>query len=157
MALDVKGKKVLVIGDRDGIPGQAIETCLENTGAEVIFSSTECFVWTAAGAMDLENQRRVKEAADNYGPENVVVLIGAAEGEAAGLAAETVTNGDPTYAGPLTNVQLGLAVYHAVEPEFKALVDEKVYEEQIGMMEMILDVDDIIEEMTDIRKQYSKY
>lgn len=44
MALDVKGKKVLVIGDRDGIPGQAIETCLENTGAEVIFSSTECFV-----------------------------------------------------------------------------------------------------------------
>lgn len=157
MALDVKGKKVLVIGDRDGIPGQAIETCLENTGAEVIFSSTECFVWTAAGAMDLENQRRIKEAADNYGPENVVVLIGAAEGEAAGLAAETVTNGDPTYAGPLTNVQLGLAVYHAVEPEFKALVDEKVYEEQIGMMEMILDVDDIIEEMTDIRKQYSKY
>lgn len=107
--------------------------------------------------MDLENQRRIKEAADNYGPENVVVLIGAAEGEAAGLAAETVTNGDPTYAGPLTNVQLGLAVYHAVEPEFKALVDEKVYEEQIGMMEMILDVDDIIEEMTDIRKQYSKY
>lgn len=157
MALDVKGKKVLVIGDRDGIPGQAIETCLENTGAEVIFSSTECFVWTAAGAMDLENQRRVKEAADNYGPENVVVLIGAAEGEAAGLAAETVTNGDPTYAGPLTNVQLGLAVYHAVEPEFKALVDEKVYEEQIGMMEMILDVDDIISEMKDIRDQYSKY
>lgn len=157
MALDVKGKKVLVIGDRDGIPGQAIETCLENTGAEVIFSSTECFVWTAAGAMDLENQRRIKEAADNYGPENVVVLIGAAEGEAAGLAAETVTNGDPTYAGPLTNVQLGLAVYHAVEPEFKALVDEKVYEEQIGMMEMILDVDDIISEMKDIRDQYSKY
>ncbi|KRM94709.1 hypothetical protein FC24_GL000279 [Loigolactobacillus rennini DSM 20253] len=107
--------------------------------------------------MDLENQRRVKEAADNYGPENVVVLIGAAEGEAAGLAAETVTNGDPTYAGPLTNVQLGLAVYHAVEPEFKALVDEKVYEEQIGMMEMILDVDDIISEMKDIRDQYSKY
>lgn len=107
--------------------------------------------------MDLENQRRIKEAADNYGPENVVVLIGAAEGEAAGLAAETVTNGDPTYAGPLTNVQLGLAVYHAVEPEFKALVDEKVYEEQIGMMEMILDVDDIISEMKDIRDQYSKY
>ena len=49
--------------------------------------------------MDLENQKRVKEFADNFGPENVVVLLGAAEGEASGLAAETVTNGDPTYAG----------------------------------------------------------
>ncbi len=107
--------------------------------------------------MDLENQRRVKEAAETYGAENVVVLIGAAEGEAAGLAAETVTNGDPTYAGPLTNVQLGLAVYHVVEPEFKELVDDKVYDEQVGMMEMILDVDDITAEMTDIRNDYSKY
>lgn len=107
--------------------------------------------------MDLENQRRVKEAAENFGAENVVVIIGAAEGEAAGLAAETVTNGDPTYAGPLTNVQLGLAVYHIIEPEIKSIVDEAVYEEQVGMMEMILEVDDIIEEMTEIRNEYSKY
>ena len=157
MTLDFKNKKVLVIGDRDGIPGQAIEACIEGTGADVIFSSTECFVWTAAGAMDLENQRRVKEAAENFGAENVVVLIGAAEGEAAGLAAETVTNGDPTYAGPLTNEQLGLAVYHAVEPEFKEVVDPDVFEEQIGMMEMVLDVDDIIEEVSEMRNQYAKY
>ena len=45
--------------------------------------------------MDLENQKRVKEFAEQYGPENVVVLLGAAEGEASGLAAETVTAGDP--------------------------------------------------------------
>ena len=38
------GKKVIVIGDRDGIPGPAIEECLKTAGAEVIFSSTECFV-----------------------------------------------------------------------------------------------------------------
>ncbi len=69
--------------------------------------------------MDLENQKRVKEFAEEYGPENVVVMLGAAEGEAAGLAAETVTAGDPTYAGPLTGVQLGLRVYHACEPEVK--------------------------------------
>ena len=65
--------------------------------------------------MDLENQKRVKDFAEQYGPDNVVVVLGAAEGEAAGLAAETVTNGDPTYAGPLTEVQLGLTVYHVVE------------------------------------------
>ena len=65
--------------------------------------------------MDLENQKRVKEFAEQYGPENVVVILGAAEGEAAGLAAETVTAGDPTFAGPLAGVQLGLTVYHICE------------------------------------------
>ena len=103
--------------------------------------------------MDLENQKRVKEFAEEYGPENVVVIVGAAEGEAAGLAAETVTAGDPTFAGPLTGVQLGLTVYHVCEPEMKEEFDEAVYDEQVSMMEMVLDVDDIISEMQDIRDQ----
>ncbi len=38
------GKKVLVIGDRDGIPGPAIDECLKTTGAEIAYSATECFV-----------------------------------------------------------------------------------------------------------------
>jgi len=107
--------------------------------------------------MDLENQRRVKEFAEQYGPENVVVIIGAAEAEAAGLAAETVTAGDPTYAGPLTGVSLGLAVYHICEEAIKNIVDETVYDEQISMMEMVLDVDEIVKEMETIRSQYSKF
>lgn len=40
----LEGKKVIAIGDRDGIPGQAIAACAESAGAEIIFSSTECFV-----------------------------------------------------------------------------------------------------------------
>lgn len=107
--------------------------------------------------MDLENQKRVKEFAETYGAENVVVILGAAEGEAAGLAAETVTAGDPTYAGPLTGVQLGLTVYHVCEPEVKEEFDPDVYDDQISMMEMVLDVDDIIEEMSSIRDEYCKY
>jgi len=107
--------------------------------------------------MDLENQNRVKSMVEKHGAENIIVLLGAAEAEAAGLAAETVTNGDPTYAGPLAGVQLGLRVYHAIEPEFKESVNEQIYEEQIGMMEMVLDTDEIISEMTSIREQYSKY
>jgi len=107
--------------------------------------------------MDLENQNRVKSLADEYGHENVVVIFGAAEAESAGLAAETVTNGDPTFAGSLAGVALGLSVYHAVEPEFKADVDADVYEEQIGMMEMVLNVDDIIAEMSNMRTSYCKY
>ena len=107
--------------------------------------------------MDLENQKRVKDFADEYGAENLVVVLGAAEGEAAGLAAETVTAGDPTFAGPLTGVQLGLTVYHDCEPEMKAEFDEAVYDEQVSMMEMVLDVDDIVSEMSAIRDEYCKY
>lgn len=40
----LNGKKVIVIGDRDGIPAPAIIECLNGTGCEVVFSSTECFV-----------------------------------------------------------------------------------------------------------------
>ena len=56
--------------------------------------------------MDLENQKRVLNISEEHGAENVVILLGAAEAEASGLAAETVTAGDPTFAGPLTGVQL---------------------------------------------------
>lgn len=107
--------------------------------------------------MDLENQRRVKEFAEKYGPENLVVVVGAAEGEAAGLAAETVTAGDPTFAGPLTGVQLGLTVFHVCEPELKEEFDSAVYDDQVSMMEMVLDVDDIVSEMSAIREEYCKY
>ena len=85
--------------------------------------------------MDLENQKRVLALTEEYGAENIVVLLGAAEGEASGLAAETVTNGDPTFAGPLTGVQLGLTVYHVCEPEIKAEVDPAVYDARIGFIE----------------------
>ena len=107
--------------------------------------------------MDLENQKRVKEFTEEYGAENIVILLGAAEGESAGLAAETVTAGDPTFAGPLAGVQLGLKVYHICEPEVKAEVDPNVYEEQISMMEMVLDIDSIVAEMKSIRDQYCKF
>ena len=40
----LEGKKVIIIGDRDGVPGPAIAQCVETAGGEVIFSSTECFV-----------------------------------------------------------------------------------------------------------------
>ena len=107
--------------------------------------------------MDLENQKRVKDFAEQYGPENIVVVLGAAEGEAAGLAAETVTAGDPTYAGPLAGVQLGLSVFHVCENEIKDEVDSSVYDDQISMMEMVMDVYDIAKEMSSIREQYCKY
>ena len=41
----LENKKVIIIGDRDGIPGPAIEECVKTVAStEVVFSSTECFV-----------------------------------------------------------------------------------------------------------------
>lgn len=107
--------------------------------------------------MDLENQNRVKDLTEKYGAENILVLLGAAEAESSGLAAETVTAGDPTYAGSLAGVALGLATYHVTEAAFKEVVDAGVYDDQIGMMEMVLDIDAIAAEMQNIRSQFGKY
>ena len=103
--------------------------------------------------MDMANQSRIKETAEKFGTDNVVVVLGGAEAESAGLTAETVINGDTTYAGPLTNVSLHLPVFHIFE--LKDLIDPQVYEDQISMMEMVVDMDAIIEEMENIRQQFS--
>lgn len=99
--------------------------------------------------MDLENQARIKALCEQYGNEDLIVVLGGAEAEASGLAAETVSAGDPTFAGPLAGVPLGLKAYHMFE--LKNEVDPAVYDEQISMMEMVLDVDAIISEVTTYR------
>jgi glycine/sarcosine/betaine reductase complex component A len=105
--------------------------------------------------MDLENQKRVLDLSEKYGKENVVVVLGTAEAESAGLTAETVSAGDPTFAGPLAGVSLGLVVYHLFE--LKEEFDAQVYDEQCGMMEMVLDVDALNSEVSSMRKQFSKF
>ncbi len=107
--------------------------------------------------MDLENQKRIKELAEKIDPKDLVVILGGAEAEASGLACETVTAGDPTFAGPLSGVQLGLSCYHVVEDEIKGQVDSSVYEEQVGMMEMVLSVDEITAEVKEYREKFGKY
>lgn len=50
-------------------------------------------------------------------------------------------HGDPTFAGPLTGVQLGLACHHVVEPNVKEWFGLSVYDEPVSMLEMVLDAD----------------
>lgn len=40
----LEGKKVAILGDRDGIPGDAIAEIIKTTGADVVLATTECFV-----------------------------------------------------------------------------------------------------------------
>jgi glycine/sarcosine/betaine reductase complex component A len=93
--------------------------------------------------MDPENQDRIKSLVDEHGADDLVVVLGAADLEALEVAAETVTLGDPAYVGPLAGVQLGLPVVHILEEGVKEQVDPSIYDEQVGLLEMTLDVDKI--------------
>ena len=93
--------------------------------------------------MDPENQDRIRGLAEEHGSENLVVVLGAADLESLEVTAETVTVGDPAYVGPLAGVQLGLPVVHILEEEVKEQVDAGVYDDQVGLLEMTLDVDQV--------------
>jgi glycine/sarcosine/betaine reductase complex component A len=103
--------------------------------------------------MDLQNQQRVIDAVEQYGADNVVLLLGTADAEGAGIYAETVTTGDPTYAGPLTGVSLRLPVYHMLDAAIKAEVDPAKWEEQMSMVEMVLDSAALADAVAQVREQ----
>ena len=42
--MQLHGKKVIVIGERDGIPGPALAQCVISAGAQVVYMATQCFV-----------------------------------------------------------------------------------------------------------------
>jgi len=94
--------------------------------------------------MDLDDQANVSRLAEGKGTGEMIVILGQPDSNSAGLFAETVTRGDPTWAGPLAGVPLGLPVYHVLEPEIKEQMDPALYQEHVGLMELSADVDDII-------------
>lgn len=89
--------------------------------------------------MDLQSQEVILRLAKEAGPENLVVLLGAPDPEAAEISAETVVTGDPAFAGALAEAQLGLAVYHVLDDEVRAQIPDDVWEAQIGVMADVLD------------------
>ena len=90
--------------------------------------------------------------ADQRGTKDLVVLLGTPNAESSKLYGLTVTEGDPAWAGVLAGVSLELPVYHIMEPEIKSQVDTRVYEEQVGITEMVLDTDQIIESLQKVRE-----
>src|SRR2546427_810537 len=83
--------------------------------------------------MGLEDQAAVKRVADEHGS-GVVVLLGTPDAESTQTLAQTVVAGDPSYAGPLAGVPLGLPVFHVFEPEVRDQVPADVYEAQVALM-----------------------
>ena len=81
----------------------------------------------------------------------MVVLLGTPNAESSKLYGLTVTEGDPAWAGVLAGVSLKLPVYHIMEPEIKSQVDSQVYEDQVGLTELVLETDEIIESLQRVR------
>ena len=42
--MELKGKRVIIIGERDGVQGPAIEECVKSAGAEPLLVRTQSFV-----------------------------------------------------------------------------------------------------------------
>jgi len=103
--------------------------------------------------MDLRTQAAILQAVAQHGKDNLVVLLGAPDPDSATIAAETVVTGDPTYAGPLAETQLGLAVFHILEDQVREAIDPAVYEAQVGVMDTVLDKAGIVAVLERVRAQ----
>ncbi len=103
--------------------------------------------------MDSENQALMMRLAQEHGKENLIVVLGASDPEGVEISAETLTIGDPSFAGPLAGVPLGLQVYHILEPEFKKIIPEEVYQEKLGIFELTSDGEALGKALARIREQ----
>lgn len=65
-----------------------------------------------------------------------------------------MTEGDPSWAGALAGSQLQLPVYHITESEVKAQVPPEVYDAQVALMIMVLDVDEITAAVREVRDRH---
>ena len=103
--------------------------------------------------MDLATQGRIKELAEATRRDDLLVVLGHLDAGGAELMAETVTAGDPTWAGPLAGVSLGLPVYHVLEPEVRAEVTPAAYEQHLSLMELVLESDAPIQAVRAVRER----
>jgi hypothetical protein len=94
----------------------------------------------------------IKNLTDKVGKENVVVILGSPDAESTEIYAETVITGDPTYAGPLTETNLRLPVYHVLENEVREATNGDVYEEHVGLMTDVLETDEITAAVQRVRE-----
>lgn len=103
--------------------------------------------------MDLEEQGRIQRLVESGERERMVVLLGTPSPGATGMVATTLRLGDPSYAGPLAGVPLGLPVFHILEDVVKAAIDVGVYDQEVGPMEIALDKEGIERALSTAREE----
>ena len=78
----------------------------------------------------------MKRLAEELGSESLVVVLGLNELSRLRIMASTFQHGDPSYAGVLGGVALGIPSYHVLE--LKQEVPEDVWTDQMAMEELEL-------------------
>ena len=106
--------------------------------------------------MDLDDQATIQQVVDKVGTDDLVVLLGSPNPESAELYAATVTMGDPTFAGPLAGIPLGLPVFHILEPDIVDQLPEDVFAEQLQMASLTLDTEPIFTVVQRIRSELAQ-
>lgn len=105
--------------------------------------------------MDLQSQEAILKASQTHDKSDLLVLLGSPDPESASIAAETVIEGDPSYAGALAGAQLGLTTYHVLEEDVHKDIPDDVWEEQIGVMADVLEADQLAETVAAFRAKAS--
>jgi glycine/sarcosine/betaine reductase complex component A len=102
--------------------------------------------------MDLEGQGRIRQVVEQSGADDVVAVLGANSAAAVEMTALTLKSGDPSYAGPLTGVALGIPSYHILEPEIVGQIDPALYDRELALSALAMEVDQVIAPMKSIRE-----
>lgn len=95
----------------------------------------------------------MKKVADEHGTEALLVVFGLNQPDTLQILARTYHDGDPSFAGALGGVALGLKSYHILE--LKAYIPSGVWEEQMAMHELEIE-DALWEEIHQIMKTARK-
>ena len=78
------------------------------------------------------------------GAAEIVVVLGTPDRDSKEIVTQTVTTGDPSYAGPLAGISLGLPVIHVLDERVVAQSDPETYSSVIGVMLDALDTEAIV-------------
>jgi hypothetical protein len=150
------GKKFIVIGDKNGIPGKIIAECLKAAGGEIILTAKDNFLSSRSEKVLFYNQQQILDAVEEYRGQEVLAILGSATPELAEINGELVTVGDPFYQGPLAEKALGLPVYHICEDEIKEMLPLNIYFELVAGRIPEMEVEQIKEVLRDLRENYSE-
>src|SRR3989442_7210898 len=101
--------------------------------------------------MDLEGQGRIKQAVEQAGKDDVIAILGANSATAVEMTALTLKSGDPSYAGPLAGIALGIPSYHVLEPEIGGRVDPALYEQELALSALAMNVDEVVKPLVAVR------
>ena len=82
-----------------------------------------------------------------------MVVLGVNQPATLRIMATTFKNGDPSFAGPLAGVALGLSSYHILE--LKEQIPPEVWEREVGLYELEIETAvqaEIMETMDEVRR-----